>query len=361
MADVRTPTPCAAVVPESVRVSRSMSAKTGRGPFHATAWAVAANVNDGTMTSPDRSRARSTSINPEVHEDTATQWRTPRYSAAVASNALTRGPLVRIPERRTASIASATRAGSGTLGRVSGMSSMMTTSSAADSYLGLMAMSICPFRCLGRGAGVSHSVEGPADGLFECETTVQLRVEPSHLIAHLDRAPREPVKVRPSRDVRAAAPNRGRNERPAHDLFGLAAAGDGLRIGEVIAAYVQSLRDEAHRTIQFLPHSARRQAIEQGMRVGVRSDGDESRRDRFAQGLPGDRPPQAGELAALIDVLRCDIQPRRDLPPDQQRQRDLHEVGRPVVERDHDRECPAVQIVRSAREQVDRLVERHHA
>ena len=55
-----------------------MSANDGRRPFHSTAWAVAANVNDGTITSPVSSDARSTSINPVVHDATATQCRTPR-------------------------------------------------------------------------------------------------------------------------------------------------------------------------------------------------------------------------------------------------------------------------------------------
>ena len=58
---------------DSVSVRGSTSAKTGRRPFHSTACAVAANVNDGTMTSPDSSDARSTSISPAVHDDTATQ------------------------------------------------------------------------------------------------------------------------------------------------------------------------------------------------------------------------------------------------------------------------------------------------
>ena len=51
---------------------------TGRRPFQSTAWAVAANVNDGTITSPESSDARSTSISPVVHDATAMQCRTPR-------------------------------------------------------------------------------------------------------------------------------------------------------------------------------------------------------------------------------------------------------------------------------------------
>ena len=56
----------------SVSVAGSMSAKTGRRPFHDTACAVAANVNDGSTTSPVSSAHRSTSISPEVQEETAT-------------------------------------------------------------------------------------------------------------------------------------------------------------------------------------------------------------------------------------------------------------------------------------------------
>jgi hypothetical protein len=56
-----------------VKVWGSTSAKTGRIPFHATACAVAENVNDGMTTSPDRSDAFNTNIRPAVHDETATQ------------------------------------------------------------------------------------------------------------------------------------------------------------------------------------------------------------------------------------------------------------------------------------------------
>lgn len=55
MAEVRTPTARATAWGDSVRVAGSISAKTGRKPFQATACAVAANVNEGT-TSPDTPR-----------------------------------------------------------------------------------------------------------------------------------------------------------------------------------------------------------------------------------------------------------------------------------------------------------------
>ena len=46
--------------------------------FHSTAWAVAENVNDGTATGPSAARAWTVSISPMVHDDTATQLRTPK-------------------------------------------------------------------------------------------------------------------------------------------------------------------------------------------------------------------------------------------------------------------------------------------
>ena len=78
MAEVLTPMARAADSGESVRVAGSMSANTGRSPFHATAWAVAAKVNEGMTTSPESSVARMTNMSPAVHDDTATQcctWR----------------------------------------------------------------------------------------------------------------------------------------------------------------------------------------------------------------------------------------------------------------------------------------------
>jgi hypothetical protein len=110
IAEVRTPIALDTDSGERVRVSGSTSAKTGRKPFHATACAVAANVKDGTMTSPERSRARRTSIRPAVHDDTATQCRTPRYSAARRSSSRTCGPFVRTPEERTPEKPAATTA-----------------------------------------------------------------------------------------------------------------------------------------------------------------------------------------------------------------------------------------------------------
>src|SRR5262245_52266777 len=78
MAEVRTPMAWRTLSGDRVSEARSTSAKTGLSPFQAGACAVAVNVNDGTTTEPDRSAARSTSISPAVHDDTATHWRTPR-------------------------------------------------------------------------------------------------------------------------------------------------------------------------------------------------------------------------------------------------------------------------------------------
>ena len=89
IAEVLTPIARAAASGERVCVASSMSANVGCRPFHATACAVAANVKEGTTTPPDNPDARRVSMSPDVHEDTATQWRTPRYSAARSSSSRT--------------------------------------------------------------------------------------------------------------------------------------------------------------------------------------------------------------------------------------------------------------------------------
>src|SRR5665648_370394 len=107
-------------------VCGSMSAKAGVAPVSATELAVAANVNDGTMTSspavtPLESRPR---CRPEVPELTATQARPrPKCSANSCSKALTSGPCANIPERRTRSTAA--RSSSPISGRAGGMKSVM--------------------------------------------------------------------------------------------------------------------------------------------------------------------------------------------------------------------------------------------
>jgi hypothetical protein len=78
MAEVRMPVARAAAAGSSSRVSGRISVNTGRSPFQATAWAVAAKVNDGSTTSPESSLTRRASIRPAVQQDTAMQWRTPR-------------------------------------------------------------------------------------------------------------------------------------------------------------------------------------------------------------------------------------------------------------------------------------------
>ena len=86
----------------------SMSAKTGRAPVSATALAVAANVNDGTITSspapmPAASRPRCSPLVPEL---TATQGRSrPNSAANSRSKAATSGPWASMPLRNTRSTA----------------------------------------------------------------------------------------------------------------------------------------------------------------------------------------------------------------------------------------------------------------
>ena len=102
--------------------SGSMSAKTGVAPVSATELAVAANVNDGTMTSspgpmPAASRPR---WRPEVPELTATHVR-PEVSTSAnsVSKAATSGPWAIMPDLRTRSTASRSR--SPTIGLAAGM------------------------------------------------------------------------------------------------------------------------------------------------------------------------------------------------------------------------------------------------
>ena len=88
--------------------SASMSAKTGVAPVSATELAVAAKVNDGTMTSspaltPADSRPR---CRPDVPELTATQARPrPKCAENSSSKALTSGPWASMPLRSTRSTA----------------------------------------------------------------------------------------------------------------------------------------------------------------------------------------------------------------------------------------------------------------
>src|SRR5687768_3187056 len=55
-------------------------------------------------------------MSPDVHDDTATQWRTPRYAAARSSSSRTNGPLVSTWPERIFRMSSITDSG-GRLGR----------------------------------------------------------------------------------------------------------------------------------------------------------------------------------------------------------------------------------------------------
>src|SRR5919106_897867 len=84
-----------------------MSTNTGVAPASATALAVAAKLNDGTMTSspgpiPMAERPSSSALVPEL---TATQGLPSTTSANSASNAATSGPCAIIPEASTRSTA----------------------------------------------------------------------------------------------------------------------------------------------------------------------------------------------------------------------------------------------------------------
>ncbi len=84
-----------------------MSTKTGVAPVSATEFAVAAKVNDGTMTSspaptPRASRPRCW---PDVPELTATQVRPSTKAANSCSKAATSGPWATMPLASTRSTA----------------------------------------------------------------------------------------------------------------------------------------------------------------------------------------------------------------------------------------------------------------
>ena len=128
MAAVRSVMEASMLAGSRVKVTGSMSAKTGTAPLMATELPVAAKVKEGTMTSgapPARSwssLARVATCWAEVPELTATQW-TPSTTWAEnsSSKALTWGPWTTMPEVRTASTAS--RSSCPMIGLAAGMNS----------------------------------------------------------------------------------------------------------------------------------------------------------------------------------------------------------------------------------------------
>ena len=88
-----------------------------------TAWADAEKVKLGSTTGPSGSSARSTSMSPAVHDDTATTWRTPSLAAALASSSSTSGPFVSRPFSYDVSKRATTRSSAGSGGRTSGIPS----------------------------------------------------------------------------------------------------------------------------------------------------------------------------------------------------------------------------------------------
>ena len=102
-----------------------MSANTGLPPASTTELAVAAKVNDGTITSsPDfLPAARNAMCNAEVPEFTAMLCRRCTNSENSDSNAATSGPPAIIPDRSTRSTAS--RSSSPMIGFAAGIISVM--------------------------------------------------------------------------------------------------------------------------------------------------------------------------------------------------------------------------------------------
>src|SRR5271166_2730858 len=104
----------------------TISANTGVAPQYSAAAAVAANVNEGTITSSPgpTPAARYARCRAAVQLDTAIAWRAPRCAAKASSNSAVRGPSVSQPERSVAATASRScgcscRSNSGSSGKVS--------------------------------------------------------------------------------------------------------------------------------------------------------------------------------------------------------------------------------------------------
>src|SRR5512138_2698065 len=99
------------------------SQKTGTNPFHTSACAVAANVNDGTMTSDPAgsSIAWGASMSPAVHEETAIAWVAPVCRHTSSSKARTMCPVVTCPSSQLARTRSSTSRNCGSVGRMIGI------------------------------------------------------------------------------------------------------------------------------------------------------------------------------------------------------------------------------------------------
>src|SRR5262249_24424753 len=105
-----------------VQVPGRQSANTGVSPFHNKACAVAAKVNDGTMTSfPGRTpRAPGINIIPAVHVDSDTKYRAPVWRHTSSSRALTVGPTVTVPEAQLGPTSRTISLNDGSVGRMMG-------------------------------------------------------------------------------------------------------------------------------------------------------------------------------------------------------------------------------------------------
>src|SRR5437588_11313842 len=83
--------------------SAATSANTGSAPHHRTAWGVAANVKEGTMTSPLSMPAARSIVISAIWTLQNTKVGTPRYSDNCLSNSKTQyPPLVTCPDANAA-------------------------------------------------------------------------------------------------------------------------------------------------------------------------------------------------------------------------------------------------------------------
>ena len=122
-----------------------------------------------------------------------------------------------------------------------------------------------------------------------------------------------------------------------HERDDVAAAGHGLGIREVERGLAEVLADEIDRTVELGRGLRPRDAIEQPVGVGVRSDVDQSSRARVAQRGPRHRPAARRHRDLPVDEPGGEVQRGRHPVPLEDGNRELGEVGGAVVERDHDR------------------------
>src|SRR5207237_6776402 len=112
--------------------------------------------------------------------------------------------------------------------------------------------------------------------------------------------------------------------------------GDGIGIREVGRDGIQPWFDQLSRTVELVLRLLGRDAVEQGVVVGVRSHDDEAGRLRVTQRPLRRRRAVTRERAALLDEGGGDVERDRQAVALEAGQGGGDEIGRAVVERDAD-------------------------